>query len=293
MGEYHIPVALGILFGFIARTILLRTDFRQYPSYPQGRIIHLSLGFIASFIGAVAIPSFLESDWTAVTFLGLAATQFREIRKMERETLNEIDSMELVRRGTPFIEGMAQAFEGRNYLVMFSSLTTTFFTSVLNVWIGIIIGIVMLIIVKVNMNGKNLLDMAEIRKSKITFDGPNLFINNILISNIGLKKTRKIIVEKAVGVIIVPNDANSKVTLSYLGQQQAMLHHVSNVLGVYRDSGEPDLVPLAKRDKDDGRIALLLLPQVNDFNRIKGVLKHVPILDSAMRLPTKAFKKGL
>ena len=62
----------------------------------QGRIIHLSFGFIAAFIGAVAIPAVLESDWTAVTFLGLAATQFREVRKMERESLEKIDKRNLL-----------------------------------------------------------------------------------------------------------------------------------------------------------------------------------------------------
>ena len=70
MDNYLVAVVIGITFGFISRFTLLRTDFRQYPTYPQGRIIHLSFGFIASFIGAVAIPAFLESDWTAVTFLG-------------------------------------------------------------------------------------------------------------------------------------------------------------------------------------------------------------------------------
>src|SRR5699024_9828186 len=104
---------------------------------------------------------------------------------------------------------------------------------------------------------------------------------------------RQIILEKAVGVLITPKDANSKVTLSYIGQQQAMLHHISNVLGVYRDSGDADLVPLSKRDKQNGKIALLLFPQVTDFKQIKEVLKHVPILDSAIRLPTKAFEKGM
>ena len=89
LDNYLLPVVIGIIFGFVARTLLLRTDFRQYPTYPTGRIIHLSFGFIAAFIGAVAIPAVLESDWTAVTFLGLAATQFREVRKMERESLRK------------------------------------------------------------------------------------------------------------------------------------------------------------------------------------------------------------
>ena len=93
MDNYLPAVVIGIIFGFVSRLTLLRTDYRQYPTYPQGRIIHLSFGFIASFIGAVAIPAVLESDWTAVTFLGLAATQFREVRKMERESLEKIDTI--------------------------------------------------------------------------------------------------------------------------------------------------------------------------------------------------------
>ena len=125
--------------------LLLRTDFRQYPTYPTGRIIHLSFGFIAAFIGAVAIPAVLESDWTAVTFFGLAATQFREVRKMERESLQNIDNVRTSKRGTPFIEGMAQAFESRNYLVMFTALITTLF-AVYSFWLGIIGGIIMLVI---------------------------------------------------------------------------------------------------------------------------------------------------
>ena len=287
MDNYLVAVVIGIVFGFISRLTLLRTDFRQYPTYPQGRIIHLSFGFIASFIGAVAIPAFLESDWTAVTFLGLAATQFREVRKMERESLEKIDTDEIVKRGTPFIEGMAQAFESRNYLVMFTALITTLFT-VINIFAGIISGIVMLFVVKHNMSGKLLLDMADIEEGDIRFEGPTLFVSDILIKNVGLEDTRKIIQEKAVGVIVTPKNKNSIVTISHIGQRQAMLHHVANVLGAFLDSGEPALVPLAKRDMEDGRVALFIMPREKDFEQIKKVLEHVPILDSALRLPSEA-----
>lgn len=290
MDNYLVAALIGIIFGFISRFFLLRTDFRQYPTYPQGRIIHLSFGFIAAFIGAVAIPAFLESDWTAVTFLGLAATQFREIRKMERESLEKIDEFEIVKRGTPFIEGVAQAFESRNYLVMFTSLITTMF-SVINIFAGIISGLVMLFIVKQNMSGKLLLDMADIEEGDIRFEGPTLFVSDILIKNVGLEDTRKIIQEKAVGVIVNPKNENSIVTISHLGQRQAMLHHVANVLGAFLDSGEPALVPLAKRDMEDGRVALFIMPREKDFAQIKKVLEHVPILDSALRLPSEENKK--
>ena len=289
MDSYLLPVVIGIIFGFVARTLLLRTDFRQYPTYPTGRIIHLSFGFIAAFIGAVAIPAVLESDWTAVTFLGLAATQFREVRKMERESLQNIDKSELVKRGTPFIEGMAQAFEGRNYLVMFTALITTL-CAVYSFWLGIIVGIVLLLFVKFKKSGKLLNAIADVSEAEIRFEGPTLFVGDILIKNVGLEDTRNTITEKAVGAIITPKNQNSIVTLSFLGQRQAMLHHVATVLGSYLDSGEPALIPLTKRDMEDGRIALFILPREKDFHQIKAVLGKVPVLDSAIRMPEEAEK---
>ena len=289
MDSYLQPVVIGIIFGFVARTLLLRTDFRQYPTYPTGRTIHLSFGFIAAFIGAVAIPSVLESDWTAVTFLGLAATQFREVRKMERESLQNIDKSELVKRGTPFIEGMAQAFEGRNYLVMFTALITTLF-AVYSFLLGIIVGIILLLFVKFKKSGKLLNAIADVSEAEIRFEGPTLFVGDILIKNVGLEDTRNTITEKAVGAIITPKNQNSIVTLSFLGQRQAMLHHVATVLGSYLDSGEPALIPLTKRDMEDGRIALFILPREKDFHQIKAVLGKVPVLDSAIRMPEEAGK---
>lgn len=289
MDGYLLAVLIGIIFGCIARVVLLRTDFRQYPTYPQGRIIHLSLGFIASFIGAVSVPSVLESNWTAVTFLGLAATQFREVRKMERETLTNIDMSELVKRGTPFIEGMAQAFESRNYLVMFTGLVTTLF-AVFSFWAGILSGFVMLMVVKKNMTGKTLASIATVSQGEIRFEGPQLFVKDIAIKNVGLESSRQLILERGVGAIITPKNENSVVTISNLGQRQAMLHHVANILGAFLDTGEPDIIPLSKRDMNDGRVALFMLPQERDFEQIKTVLEHVPVLDSAIRLPSEGEK---
>ncbi len=289
MDQYLMPVVVGTLVGLAARIILLRTDFRQYPTYPTGRIIHISAGFIAAFIGAVAVPSVLESDWTAVTFLGLAATQFREIRKMERESLEKVDEKELVKRGESFIEGMAQAFEGRNYIVMFIALLATLIC-IYNVWLGIIIGIVLTFLIRTKMKGKLLTQIADISEGDIRFEGPDLYVSDIHIKNVGSLASKEIIIEKAVGAIITPKNENSILTISNLGQRQAMLHHIANVLGVYLDSGEADLVPLSKRDMEDGRVALFILPREKDFYQIKKVLKHVPVLDSAVRLPSEAAK---
>src|SRR5699024_5244896 len=184
MDEYLLPVFIGATMGFISRVIFLRTDFRQYPTYPTGRNIQLAFGFIAAFIGAVAVPAVMESDWTAVTFLGLAATQFREIRSMERETLEKVDEEELVKRGKGFIEGMAQAFEGRNYFVMFVGLVTTLI-SVYNPWLGIIGGLIAIFVSKFFMKVKLLMKIADISEGVIRFDGPDLYVSDIHIKNVG------------------------------------------------------------------------------------------------------------
>src|SRR5699024_1214196 len=211
MDQYLQPVIIGTLIGLLGRIVFLRTDFRQYPTYPTGSIIHISFGFLASFIGAVAVLAVIESDWTAVTFLGLAATQFREIRSMERETLEKVDNKELVKRGEGFIEGMAQAFEGRNYMVMFVALITSLI-SVYNVWIAIIIGIVLTFIIRTKIKGKILTNIAEISEGDIRFEGPNLYVSDIHIKNVGLDSSKKVITEQAVGAIITPKNQNSIIT---------------------------------------------------------------------------------
>src|SRR5690625_3537766 len=98
MDTHLLSIIIGTSLGFICRISLLRTDFRQYPTYPTGRIIHLSFGLIAAFIGAVAIPAVIESDWTAVTFLGLADMELRVSRSMESETLEHVDNKVMVNR---------------------------------------------------------------------------------------------------------------------------------------------------------------------------------------------------
>lgn len=282
------PVVLGIAAGTIARLLMLRTDFRQYPTYPHGRIIHIALGFIAAFIGAAAVPSVLSEDWSAITFLGLAAQQFRDVRNMERTTLQSLDALELVPRGAAYIEGTARVFEGRNYLVMFSASVTTFVAIQFNIWWGIVAALATFLFDKIKMSGKTIQHIAHIEESEVIVDGPNVLVGDIYIMNVGLKADQDLIRKRAVGMILVPKDASSVVTLSNLGQRQALLHDVSNILGVFRDSGEPALVPLAKRDMNDGRIGLLLFPQELDIAKVKTVLAHVPVLESAVRLPMES-----
>lgn len=291
MSEYTYSILLGIIIGTLTRVYMLRTDYRQYPTYLHGKIIHIALGFIAAGLGTLAVPSILEEDFTAVTFLTIAASQFREVRNMERNTLTEMDSYELVPRGKTYIEGIAIAFESRNYLVIFTSLLTTLGYIMTNLWGGLLVGVIAFFLSKILMAGGKLEDIVEIEYVEPRFDGSGLYVDNIYIMNIGLPERRKEVLRYGMGFILKPKNFDSRSTIANLGQRQAILHDVSTALGVYRDSGTPALVPLAKRDLDDGRIGIFVLPQERDVERAIEIIGKVPTLENAIRMPTERKKK--
>ncbi|MYL37989.1 YIEGIA family protein [Halobacillus litoralis] len=287
MNEYTYPILFGIIAGTVLRVFMMRTDYRQYPTYLHGKIIHLSLGFIAAALGTIAIPSIMEKEFTAVTFLTLAASQFREVRNMERNTLAEMDSYELVPRGNTYIEGIAVAFESRNYLVIFTSFTVTLCYLAVNVWVALGAAVACFVLSSLLMSGSKLGDIVTIEQRELTFDGAGLYVDNIYIMNIGLPERQDEILRYGMGFILTPKSFNIRSTIANLGQRQAILHDVSVTLGVFRDSGTPALVPLIKRDLNDGRIGVFILPQEKDPDRAREVIANVPVLENAIQKPGK------
>ena len=110
------------------------------------------------------------------------------------------------------------------------------------------------------MTGSKLKDIVEIEYVKPRFDGSGLYVDNIYIMNIGIPKRQEEILRYGMGFILKPKNFNVRSTIANLGQRQAILHDVSTAMGVYRDSGTPALAPLAKRDLEDGRVAVFVLP---------------------------------
>ncbi|KML46205.1 YIEGIA family protein [Cytobacillus firmus] len=292
MSEYTYPILFGLATGTLTRIYMLRTDYRQYPTYLHGKIIHVALGFIAAGLGTVAIPSIMEEDFTAITFLTLAASQFREVRNMERNTLTELDSYEMVPRGKTYIEGVAIAFESRNYLVIFTSLLSTLGYLLFNIWGGLAAAVLALLISTKLMSGGRLKDIVDVEFVEPRFDGAGLYVDNIYIMNIGLPERQAEVLRYGMGFILNPKNFNARSTIANLGQRQAILHDVSTALGVYRDSGTPALVPLAKRDLDDGRVGVFVLPQEKDINKALKVIEAVPTLENAIRMPTERQTNG-
>ncbi|UOY89605.1 YIEGIA family protein [Bacillus glycinifermentans] len=292
MSQFTYPIVLGIIAGIVVRVYMLRTDYRQYPTYLHGKTIHIAQAMIAAAIGAVIIPSILKSDYTAITFLTLAATQFRDVRNMERETLTQLDGYELVSRGSTYIEGIAIAFESRNYIVIFTSLLTTLaYILFKTVWAGLGTALICIIIGRILMSGSFIKHIADIEHKPLHFDGQGLYVDDIYIMNIGIPEKQKLILEHGMGFVLKPKNFNSAVTLANLGQRQAILFDVSNVLGVYRDSGEPSLTPLAKRDLNDGRVAIFVLPAIKDQKTAIRVIGDVPTLENAIRVPMEFIKE--
>ncbi|MDM5298550.1 YIEGIA family protein [Bacillus pumilus] len=291
MTDYTFPVIIGVIFGMAARLYMLRTDYRQYPTYIHGQVIHIALGFIASGLGAIIMPALIQEEFTAITFLTLAATQFRDVRNMERNTLTQMDSNELVSRGSTYIEGIAIAFESRNYIAILTALITTSACIFFSLFIGTVVGIVCVIMAKILMSGSQMKDIVDIEKADLRFDGAGLYVNDIYMMNIGLPEKQKIILEHGMGFILKPKNFNAATTIANLGQRQAVLFDMSNVLGVYRDSGEPALCPLAKRDLNNGTLGVFILPQWKREDLAFRVLEEVPILENAIRMPTDFIKK--
>lgn len=290
-------VGLGTLLGAAARLSMLRVDYRQYPSYPQAYVIHLTLGIIAAFLGAVAIPALLAKDFAAATFLSLAATQFREVRNIERETLTRIESTELVVRGTAYIEGIARVFEARNYIAMVTAtLSTGSFlltqhlgdSLLLSAVVAVVIAVVVIVSLGRLMQGLKVADMANVRPATIEFDGATLVVAGNRLMNVGTKTAREKYLEEGLAVVIEPKDANAKATLANTGQRQALAHNAAALLGVKKDVDTPEFSPIVRLNIETGEVNLVIIPTESDMDALMRAVLDTPILEGAYRRPLAA-----
>lgn len=297
MTDYFTSIVLTAFFGGSLRILMLRSDYRQYPTYPHGYVSHLSLGFIAASLGAVALPALLEEEFVAVTFLSLAAQQFRDIRNIERETLSKLDSNELVPRGNQFIEGIARAFEARNYLVMAATLVL----SALDLWlvnslalplrVGCLALITFLMFLGLGRitEGKRVGHLAWIKEGKVNFQGPNVFVDDVHFMNLGLEQAKEEYLDKALGLIFEPKTIDASATLANIGQRQAIVHICAKLLGIYKDVDSPEYTPLMRRDIKSGRLGLLIMPATKNIQALLEAVQKVPILEGSVSRPSRSL----
>lgn len=286
MGDYARILVSGIAAGSLGRFLLLRIDYRQYPSFPRGYITHLVLGFIASALGAIAIPALVEKEYAAVTFLALAAQQFREIRSMERDSLDSIDKTELVPRGSDYIEDIAKTFEARNYISMVTALSVSLAVYLTkNVTAGIAMGALVFAAVVYSIRGQKVGDIARVVKAEISFEGPLLKVDGVVLMNVGLLEAREKYLTRALAVRIIPNDDNARATLGNVGQRQAIAHNAATQLGIRKDLDEPEFTPIARRNTESGDIVFAVFSFEPDIECLIEAIEKTPVLESSKRKP--------
>ncbi|MBA1333718.1 MAG: putative membrane protein [Firmicutes bacterium] len=286
MDRYADIVISGILAGGIGRILLLRADYRQYPSYPRGYVTHLVLGLIAAALGAIAVPALIEKEYTAVTFLALAAQQFRDIRSLERESLERIDKSELVPRGDCYIEDIAKTFEARNYIAMLTALITSLSTYYFkNAGTGLGFGAATFLIVQYSLRGQLVKDIAEVVKGEISFEGPLMKVDGVVIMNVGNAVAREKYLSRAIAARIIPRDDNARATLGNIGQRLAIQHNAAIQLGIRKDVDEPEFTPVARRNTENGEIVMAIFSVEPDVECLIEAIRRTPVLESSKRKP--------
>jgi hypothetical protein len=254
---------------------------------------------IAAVLGAVATPAFIEKEYTAVTFLALAATQFREIRSVERESLQSLEETELVERGQAYIEDTAKKFESRNYVAMLTAFCFSIFYYIIHIFLSGPFAILFSLAITIAagfatyryMLGGRICDIAEITVRKVKNRGPLIIIEDVVLINVGNKKSLEILLKNARGILLKPKNKDAAITLANLGQRQAILHNCAIILGIRKDIDEPDFTPIARKQPESGNIAILIICMDDDINLLIDAIARTPILESAKRKPSVFYKK--
>ncbi|HBD63436.1 MAG TPA: YIEGIA protein [Clostridiales bacterium] len=284
--QYLIYIVTAMVMGSTARILTIIQDYRQYPSYPNGYLLNLVTGVVAAGLGAVALPALLAQNYSAITFLTLAIQHFRDVRKIEKESLKSIESSEFVKRGDAYIDGIAKTYEARNYFALLVSLSTEITMHIINseaMWLNILCGVmagtVMFLILRRFSKGHSIGDIAEVKLGKVEVRNSELFVDDIFVSNLlGADISRKIVRTEAIAAVITPKKEHYRITLDNYGQRQAMLFEVCRRLGVKRYS-------YIRKQFRTGRVAIAIVPLIRDEGAFIDTIRRTPLLEVVKKNP--------
>ncbi|MEB3101734.1 YIEGIA family protein [Ferviditalea candida] len=281
--DFIVMIATAVIVGTLARLLSLKEDFRQYPSYPNGYMIHLLTGFVAAALGAVAIPALMTKNFIAVTFLAIAIQQFRDVRKMERESLKNLENTEYAYRGDAYVDGIAKTFEARNYFALIVSFATALTMQIIKaeLWVDVVggtaVGLIVLFVLKRFSKGKTIGDIADVEEGKVEIQGSELFVDGIYVSNLlGTENAQTLFEQEGLAVVIYPREEHFRITLDHYGQRQAALFEATRALGVKR-------YHFTRKDFEKGRIVITLVPIVRDPDKLIEAVKKTPLLESVKK----------
>jgi hypothetical protein len=280
--EYAVMIVTGIVSGLIARIITLIVDNRQVPTFPNGLFINLVTGFIAASLGAVAIPALILQDFTAITFLALATQHFRDIRKIEFESMLKLDHVGFSKRGEAYIDGIAKTYEARHYICLVSAVVTVLVmlivgkgNTILQVAAGLAAGLAATLLMKRYTKGKSVGDICEIKPGKIRVEGSELYVDDIFVTSVlGTERSRELFLREGLAVVVTPKDDVFRISLDNYGQREAMLFEACRALGAKR-------FRFTRKSYAKGVIVIAFVPIVRNIDTMIDAIKSTPILESS------------
>ncbi|WP_433744708.1 YIEGIA domain-containing protein [Falsibacillus pallidus] len=279
-----IQIITAIAGGTAARLFVLREDFRQYPTYPNGYLSHAVMGFVAATLGAVLVPALMTNNLTSVTFLTLAITQFQNVRKIEQTSLQLLEETEYTKRGNAYIDGISKTFEARNYIALIVSLVIAATmeimddnASLIRIPAGLAAGGIVYIWMKNFSKGKVISDIASVEAGEISIKNDELFVDDIFVSNrIGIERGQEMILEEGLAVVLTPKSDHFRISLDNYGQRQAILFEITRSLGIKR-------YHYTRKDYIDGRIVFVVVPILQNINRMITSVENTPLLESIQK----------
>lgn len=302
---------IGIIIGILSRFIMLHLDQEQYPTQPNILLSQLVLAFVASSLGSLLVPALIERSYTSITFLSLAAQQFRQVRDNRRDTLQKLEDVQLIQRGSAFIEEISRTYEVRNYTCIVTSfitvgiyyiLTSEFkLSEITAIIISSICGIILAFILKKLLTRESISDIAEVVPAKISFVNESIMQVGDLkgITNIGLESDREKYLSQGLAVEIIPKNKSytNMGTIYDPGQRQAIIYNIYSRIGILRENNEPAFYPLPRVNLETGSLMIAVVPADKDINKLIDAVKSCPILSSSKGKNVslngyKIYKKG-
>ena len=277
-------ISAGILMGTIARLVTIKVDFRQIPTYPSAYFNNIIFGVIASALGAIAIPALLAKDYTSITFLALAITQFREFRTAERDSLAELENTEYTKRGDAYIDGISKTYESRYYISLVTAVFTVLVIKLIylpEIWVsigfGIAAGFLVMFLCNKFTKGKSVDHICEIKAGNISVQGSYLYVDGIFVTNyLGTALSRKMFTEEGLAIVLTPRDKKNGVTLENFGQRQAILFEAASALGVKK-------YYFMNLDYPSGKMIIALVPINHDPDRLIKAARETPLLENSRK----------
>lgn len=284
---------IGVAIGIVSRLITLNTDRKQYPTQPNMLVSQIVLAIVGSALGAMLVPALIQKSYTSITFLSLAASQFRQVRHSKRNSLIEMDNALLVKRGEGYIEEIALTYEVRSYTCILTALATSaayhlcktelYLGETPSIILGSAAGIGLALIFKKLFVRESIGSIAEVVPAKISFDGPLLKVNDVVISNIGLDSSKQRYLEDGLAVEIIPKNGSyiSSGIILNPGQRQTIANIAYSRLGIMRTPDEPDFIPLLRRNPKNESLVMPYIPIEKDIDKLIAAVKSTPIIESA------------